>query len=102
MQAVHLKSPLTFNGKGVAGTVVQGTNGEIANCVLNIVSCIQGFREDSPEYGIPDETFTTVPLDPEALATAIGRWEPRAELTVTELEELGNPANRRMNVQVGG
>ena len=99
-EPVHLSSPLTFNNHGVAKTLVQGSPAEISNCVLDITLCFIGFREDLPEFGVPDLLFTQVPVDVEELQRAIARWEPRAQLTTGETEELVSSA-RRVSIEVG-
>lgn len=98
-EAVHLLSPLAFSNKGIATTVVQGP--DKANCVFNIASCIEGEREDSPTFGIADQTFSLVPLDLEALKEQIARWEPRAsQMSLLETEEAAVPAFRRVSIEV--
>ena len=96
-EPVHLSSPLTFNSKGVAETLVQDSPAEIQNCVYDIVLCTIGEREDNPEFGIADQTFTNVPLDLEAMREQIATFEPRAELSLAEAEEL-IPSRRRVSI----
>jgi|GEM_PF-2581324 len=98
-EPVHLASPMSFNSRGVAATVEQGSAEEISQCVLNIVLCEPGFRADLTTFGVPQPLFQTLPLDLAPFQLAIERWEPRAELTIAELEELA-PANRKIVVDV--
>jgi hypothetical protein len=97
--AAHLASPFAFAHTGVAETVPQDSAAELASCVLNICLCEEGFRQDLPSFGAPSLLFGTVPLDLAPFQRAIERWEPRAELTLEELEEL-IPANRKVQVEV--
>jgi phage baseplate assembly protein W len=99
VEPVHLASPMSFSAKGVAKTVVQGSSEEITSCVLNTVLCEEGFREDLPEFGVPSLLFQTVPLQLAPFEAAIKRWEPRAELTLEELENL-IPADRTVVVNI--
>jgi len=100
MEPTHLTFPYAVNAKGIAATAIQDSEAEIANCVFNVASCIQGFREDSPEFGIADQTFQNIPLDLEALNEQITRWEPRADLTLSEQEEALNTAIRQITIEV--
>ena len=100
MEPVHFKFPFSFNSKGEASVVRQGTEAELASTVLAIASCIQGEREDNPAFGIPDPTFEGVPLDPSAIQESLEFWEPRAQLTLVEAEEAAGPAYRRITVEV--
>jgi len=75
--------PFTFNAKGEALVVQQGTVEDVASCAANIAVCPIGFRTDAPDFGAPDPSFATLPLDTGALADAITRWEPRASVDIT-------------------
>ena len=94
----HLATPVSFNARGVAATVQQGSAQDRLDRALNVCVCIQGTREDSPLFGIPDLTFTQVPLDLAEIQTAIERW---AEVPVSlEEAEEAFVAARRITVEV--
>lgn len=76
-------APFTFTS-GVANAVEQDSIDDVASCVRNIVSCVQGFRDDLPDFGIPDPLFQAAPFNLQATQEAIGRWEPRAVLNVQQ------------------
>jgi phage baseplate assembly protein W len=93
-------APFKFDSVGEAETIVQGTQADILASVLNICECPEGFRDDLPEFGIPQLEFQTVPLQLQALEEAVVRWEPEATLTIIEhaLEEAGT---RQITMEVG-
>lgn len=77
--APHPSAPFTI---GRDGTVVveQGSDENITSNIYNIAVCVKGFRDDLPEFGVPDITFTRNPPDVEVLQRALERWEPAANL----------------------
>lgn len=100
-EPLQLSSPFTFSSKGIEATLIQDTPEEIANCVYNIALCTEGEREDSPTFGIADQTFSLVPLDLQALKEQVARWEPRAsQMSLLETEEAAVPAFRRVSIEV--
>ena len=98
-EATQLLFPLAFDVKGQAATVLQESSGAHTNGAFNVAVCSQGFREDSPEFGIEDQSFRQVPLDLEVLREQIERWEPAASLSLSEVEELV-PAFRKVTIEV--
>jgi hypothetical protein len=81
---MHLAAPFSFNAKGEAATVEQGSPADIVGCTLNVCVCLEGFREDLPEFGIPELPFQETPLDTTLLEEAIRRWEPEATAEAIE------------------
>lgn len=79
----HIALPIRF-AAGAVVTVQQDTTAEIANCVAAIVSFPIGYREDQPEFGIPDPEFELRPLNTAEIEEIIETYEPRAALTITE------------------
>ena len=75
----HFSLPFRFTSPYAAVTE-QDSIDEIGDCVLAILSCPIGFREELPQFGIEDLTFTEQPLDTEDLAAVIDTWEPRASV----------------------
>lgn len=96
----HLASPFSFNAKGIAHTVEQDSPEDHRTRAYNVVVCPIGFRDDLPEYGIPELLFSRVPLDTEALKTAIERWAEIEEVSATEAEEIFQSADRKVTVEV--
>lgn len=99
----HFAYPFTFtsgtNG-GRAVVVQQGTVDEVSSCVANIATCDQGFRTDLPDFGIPDPTFSTLPLNTAVLGDAITKYEPRASLTITAAGDPVAPQDQTVTVYV--
>jgi len=89
---------MSFNTKGIASTIVQGSAGNLDERVLNVLLCEEGFREDLPEYGVPSLLFGIVPLDVAPFQAAIERWTG-IEVTAQELEGL-MVADRKIVVAV--
>jgi phage baseplate assembly protein W len=65
------------NGRAVVND--QDTSDDVVTCVVAIMVCPTGYRAELPEFGIDDPTFREGGPDQEAIATAIQRWEPRAD-----------------------
>ncbi len=80
----HFAQPFEFNNKGVVKTVEQDSEQDILDCVLRICLCPEGFREDQPEFGLPELAFQTIPLDLKAVEEAIERFEPRCTTQIVE------------------
>lgn len=95
----HLKVPLTIGVDGHAEVVEQDTWEEVAQCVQVLLMTRIGDRIESPEYGIPDQVFTTVP-DLLTIQAAIERWEPRARTTLTDDQDWLDELIRRLIVEV--
>jgi phage baseplate assembly protein W len=88
----HLKVPFAVTGKS-AGVVEQDSRAEVDQCVIAVLKTQRGSRLEAPEFGIPDETFTTQTPAPTAdvYLAAIEEAEPRArvvgEAAINELIE---------------
>jgi phage baseplate assembly protein W len=65
------------NGRAVVNE--QDTADDVVSCVVAIMLCPTGYRAELPEFGIDDPTFREGGPDQEAIATAIARWESRAD-----------------------
>lgn len=82
----HFTLPFRFDPSGAGMTAVvaeQDTTDEIMSCVLAVLLCPEGFRAESPAFGIEDPTFTEGVADRDAIAAALAEWEPRAHSIVT-------------------
>lgn len=98
-EPVNFASPLTFDTHGQIRTVVQNSPADLQMRVLNTCLCVEGEREDNPAFGIPDLTFTQVPLDVTALRAAIELWA-ETSVTATEAEEAFNTVRRSVTVEI--
>lgn len=94
----HLSSPFTITANG-ALTVEQGTPEDITQCVYRVAVFPEGYREDLPQYGVPELAFEAIPLDLATYEAALNLWEPRAELESSEMAE-GIQAARKVAVGV--
>jgi hypothetical protein len=99
-EPVHLTSPFTFNNRGIASVQIQDSPEEHRTRAYNVVVCPIGFRDDLPEYGIPELLFSRVPLDVESLKTAIERWAEIEKVSASEAEEIFQSADRKVTVEV--
>lgn len=88
----HFRAPFAVTGKS-AGVVEQGSSTEVNQCIVAVLKTQRGSRLEAPEFGIPDETFTTQAPAPSAdvYLAAIEEAEPRArvvgEASIDELIE---------------
>jgi predicted component of type VI protein secretion system len=53
---------------------------EITDCVYVALVCPQSFRDELPDYGLPDPTFASPLIDVDTIRETVTRWEPRATL----------------------
>ena len=97
--AQHLASPMVFGANGAAKTVEQGSPADLRTLAYNVCVCPVGFRQDLPEYGIPDLLFSRVPLSIEGVKQAVERWAG-VTATVSEAEEALQAADRRIELEV--
>lgn len=89
----HIRMPFNFGPEGQAPqTDEQQSDNEIQTCCENIIRYTIGFREDLPEFGIPDFSFKQAPVNLDPIREAILKYEPRAAALVskddTKLEEM--------------
>jgi len=80
----HLALPLRLTAAGHYAAVEQGSLDELRVCAMAVVRYPLGFRDDRPEYGVPDPELRQQPIDTAAIVAALGRWEPRAAVTVAQ------------------
>lgn len=91
VEVPHFAQAFTIGEDGAA-VVEQDSTADKAACVYRVAACLQKYREDLPEFGIPQLLRKALPPDLAALEDAISAWEPRATLTVTEQVEALNAA----------
>lgn len=85
MNAPHFALPFSWAATGHAAEVEQDSQEDVANCLAALVLCPLGWRPELVEYGTPEQTFL-LDLQDEELASAITRWEPRAQFELQESE----------------
>lgn len=102
----HFSFPFQRGAGGKVEVVEQQTDEHVGACVSVISRCPLGFRHDRPEFGWDWPEFRSVPLDVDALAETIRRFEPRADLTARELTEIAELVNAirhgEVDVVIGG
>lgn len=76
--APHFDLPFRLDGSNFA-EVEQDTIDDIYNCVWASLSTPEGFRPESPDFGMPDLTFKDQPLDANLILSKIVSDEPRAD-----------------------
>jgi phage baseplate assembly protein W len=95
----HLAIPFqVINGQWV--TVEQDTDDEVAQCVRNICAFERGYRNEDPDFGIDDPTFTTMPIDTEDIARALERYEDRARVEIFQTIAPDGSVEVRLEVTI--
>lgn len=83
----HFVAPFALGADGKPLVCAQDSPQDIASSVYNIVVCPQGAKLSDPGFGIPDPLFHTIPLDTSQIQTAIEAQEPRAEISITQIDQ---------------
>jgi phage baseplate assembly protein W len=75
-----------FDTSGVLHAAVneQDTIEDVTACVEAIVRTPIGYREELPDFGIRDQTFTEGMINSEEILVSLQQWEPRAEVLIEE------------------
>jgi len=97
----HFDLPFRIAAHAVA-TVEQDSSEDIANCVECIIRTPNGFREDSPDFGLNDVVFSPIPMDTDALVAQIKAQEPRATVVIKEQPSLIDTLVDTLTVEVRG
>jgi hypothetical protein len=79
----HFALPFNLSSLGALQNE-QDTIEDISTCVVAIMSTHLGWRDEVPEFGIPDLAFRKVPIGAADIYDMIGQQEPRAILVVEE------------------
>jgi hypothetical protein len=95
----HFDLPFVL-GRAGANVVEQDTIDDIANCVLAIALTHVGWREEVPEFGLPDYALRNQPLGADDIKMTMSTQERRAVLLVTERPDKIDPLIDRINVGV--
>lgn len=95
----HFDLPFRFSPTS-AVCVEQDSFNDVANCVEVIVSTPQGFRDDSPDFGLPELEFANQPLHIDEISAIINAQEPRAEILTRERTDLLDPLIAHLTIEV--
>lgn len=95
--------PFEILSSGRVREVEQDSLDEIAMSVEAILRYPLDYREELPEFGVPDLTFAEAHDDQSTiLAEHVARWEPRAEIFIEERPADWDRMIRNFVVQVQG
>jgi phage baseplate assembly protein W len=78
----HFDLPFRFSKHAICAE--QHSQDDVENCVEAIIRTEIGARETLVGFGIPDQTFTEIPLDMDIIRQQIYDWEPRAQVVLSE------------------
>jgi phage baseplate assembly protein W len=99
----HFDFPMRLAGKSIA-TVEQDSYTDVVNCIHAIVRTPSGYRDEAPEFGVPDVTFAMVPAGIDnhlpVIEEAIASQEPRASVVITESMSLSDVMSVVLNIDV--
>jgi hypothetical protein len=95
----HFDLPFVL-GRAGANVVEQDTIDDVVNCVLAIALTHVGWREEVPEFGLPDYAFHDLPLGADDIKMTMSIQERRAVLLVTEHPDKIDYLIDRVNVGV--
>lgn len=91
--------PLRYTVRGYSA-VEQDTDDEVAVCVEVICLHQIGSRVEKPDFGIPDPTFSLVPIDTSELEAQVQAYEPRAVLALDQEEDALDPGKVTLTINV--
>lgn len=74
----------TTGGNRVPAVVEQDSLEDVTGCVEAALRTERGSRIDMPDFGVPDPTFSVVPMDLNSMAAYIENHEPRAITLLSE------------------
>ena len=94
----HFSQPFRFGGPQAAVSE-QDSVDEVADCVLTVLVCPFGYRDELPEFGLPDPTFGGG-VDVDEIREVVERWEPRAALLLEERPDLWDELVARVEIDV--
>jgi phage baseplate assembly protein W len=93
----HLSLPIRYFN-GVYATQEQDSDAEAVDAVKAILSFGLHTRPEDPDFGIPDPTFETQPIDIEAIAEAIADYEPRVNATIETINKADGTTTVNVSV----
>jgi phage baseplate assembly protein W len=95
----HLALPFRFED-GRAAVNEQDTPDDVADCVEAVLRTRPGEREERPDFGVPDPTFSQAPIDADGIASIVETWEPRARLVAQEAPDVLDDTVRRVRLSL--
>lgn len=78
----HFALPFRFGP--TAAVNEQDALDEIADCVLAIMVCQQGYRIELPAFGLADQAFTMPGPSSAEIRETVEAWEPRAKQLIDQ------------------
>jgi hypothetical protein len=88
----HFALPFKFvpdgHGNVTAAVNEQDTLEDVTACVTAIVKTPLGYREELPNFGLRDMTFSEGGVNGDEVQVAIQQWEPRADVMIEEDNSL--------------
>lgn len=96
----HFRMPFGLDEDGHVAEVEQDSIEDVAGCVEVVLRTPRGWRDDNPEFGTPDPTFSSPP-DSEDVRAAVSESEPRAEVTVEDDMDAFDVGLLRVQMHVG-
>lgn len=104
VQNPHWSVPFRLGGlNGAAFVNEQDSDEDITDCMKVIISYPIGFREDLPNFGIPDLLFRQANISVAShLWSSIIRWEPRADPEVQTHIDATNELTEIITVTARG
>jgi hypothetical protein len=96
--APHFAYPFQFGPGGKVAEVEQGTPEEVGACIDAALRVRPGQLLDSPDFGSPDLTFAQLPLDTDAVVSALQGSEPRARVFAEEFPDRLDEALTRLRI----
>jgi hypothetical protein len=91
----HLDLPFRFVN-GELACVDQDSVDDYENQVMAVVLCPVGFRDELPEFGIPEPEFGRIPLDTTGIQAAIDEWVPNSHVDITQQHDAIQEAVSRL------
>lgn len=80
--APHFDLPFRINKK--VAEVEQDTIDDVYNCVWASLVTPEGWRPEAPDFGMPDLTFETQPLNETLITSKLVQDEPRADVIMSQ------------------
>lgn len=97
----HLALPLRLTTRGSLAQNEQDSLADVETAVEVVTRTPTGQRRHLPDFGVPDQTFSQNGVDPFSVQVAISRWEPRASVSVEDIDEpLTVPVTDRLRITV--
>ena len=95
----HFGFPFERGVDGHPNHVEQDTAAHVMACENVILRCPTGFRVDRPAFGVPYAEYDLEP-DPDSLAQALRRFEPRSEVHTSTARDFTRRAQATITVEV--